>query len=77
MTTACCQVPDGFDDALSHRHHLIPATHRDILLATVEEELVAGLESLCAIGAQHNVGFMERLDNDTGHAFHAGQCAIG
>src|SRR5919198_715986 len=60
-------IPHGFHHATTYGDILIPAIHHDILLAAVQEELIAYLERHGAIGAQHDLLRMERLNGDARH----------
>src|SRR5262249_46030970 len=48
-------IPDGFYHTMTHGDELVPAVHQDVLLTTVEQELVTHLQRRGAVGVQDNM----------------------
>jgi hypothetical protein len=55
MTAAGRDVPNRFHHAAAYGDVLIPAIHRDVLLAAVEQESVAYLERRSTVAAQNDL----------------------
>ena len=77
VTTAGRDLPYRFHDAMADGHELIPAVHHDILLAAVQQELVAHLEWCESLAAQDDMIGVQRLDGTPGMPSTSGKTPPG